>query len=679
MAQDPAVATDPRAAAAALATAGDQDVAAAIPSDFRAAMARLAASLDAEERTLALDEGEDGNLAALAAACALLQQPRAEPSTAAALLREARAARRLDNHAASRRNLANLVGSGADPWAAVREPADRRCRAAVAALLRDHADAAETDLGLLLHGTHPAIRPLLAAREARLATTPRAIDRLAFLVWLRREGRVDAARQILQSLPEATAPRLLVQAEQLAVAGLEQREILAEMAALQATAEGDSAAAKVGRLRLLQLTDANAALAESKALVAADFPHAAPSTLLATAAFLSGARGEADAALQRALAKPGADTWAAQLLVMVQLLALRDTRQPNTAPPDVDLTALQDSLRRADALAATDQRVAGKLFRGLRDLGWPLEREGRAMFEDLAGVRELAQALPELPAVQRMLLAAVLFTDDAAAAREALQAKPSATLAGLPGLVRQRAEVAVSLAVRMDDAAARRAFVEPFLQALEALPGGAVDGHLLRGMLAWSEATTGTDAAARERAVAHFAKAGRAPFDRGAWQVAAATWVASAVAGSDVDNTALLRVRTLSRADDAAEQLVPVVATYALHGDDPEAFDQARRLLGQLRDAPAQAMVLHAALADGLARTGDRAGARAAAKQALALRPAAALLQPFVDRGLLPIRQLQWALGANARGPELQMRLRLEFFALPALPGADRLRQLAAD
>ena len=125
-----------------------------------------------------------------------------------------------------------------------------------------------------------------------------------------------------------------------------------------------------------------------------------------------------------------------------------------------------------------------------------------------------------------------------------------------------------------------------------------------------------------------------------------------------------------------------MLATALLAADDDDVKNlcqDARRFLESLSDAPVAAMVMNSALAEAESRSGNRTAARTHAKQALSLREAAAPVQPLIDRGVLPRREVRWKFGHHGSGPSLETTLSVELFALPELPSSDRLRQLAAD
>jgi hypothetical protein len=678
IAQTPDATVDWAALAQTLTVEGDTDVVAAIPANQRAMLKQLAARMTEEECRVALQEVDIPSASSLAAAVAVLSEPTGDKSTPEALLREVSAARHWLRFVVMQQASASLAGSRERPWAAVGEPARRRARAALAVLLREHPTAPETGVALLTAADSTAADAGIAAWAARLATTPAAKDRLSLATWLGRQGQLGAANEILANLGSAKPPRTIAHAEWLTLAISDAERLQSRMAALQRTADGDSVDAKVDRLRLLALRDSAAADAEIRALVAAGVPHAAPWTMLAGKQFAAGQRAEAEISLQRAIGLPGADTSTAVLAIMLRLL------NAGTGPDAADfLTGMNDVLRDADGIVAKDSSPLGTLYRGMRDLGWPAEREGMAMIENLAGLRELAAELPDSMDVHRLMLAAALLTEDTAAARAALLAKPAPAITRSLAMVRLRAEVATMLAIRLPTARERHDFPETFLQALAAMPHGAADANHLRSLLAWSEAKDDPDpTATRCHAAELFATDSRMPFDRGAWQAASSRWVATVHTKAPPDNDAMMRVRELSRAVDQPATLVPMLATalLAADGDDIKNLCQdARRFLESLADAPVAAMVMNSALAEAESRLGNRTAARTHAKQALSLRDAAAPVQSLLDRGVLARREVRWKFGYHDNEPSLATTLSVELFALPELPSSDRLRQLAAD
>jgi hypothetical protein len=667
-----------RALAQAIEQDGDRDVVAVLPKAWRDQCLRFVGHLTEPELEVALAEASTAT-AGLAAAVAVLAGTRQAKDPAVQWLRMARAAHRVGLEA-QMAQLERVLRRTDSPASAADAPAQRACRAGVAAILRDHAASREAQLACLLAAAWPEAWPALAAWAPKLATLPEQRDRLTFARALLQRGELPAARAVLDTIPGADAPQMLGSRELLDRDLRRLRERLRALEQLPEPVAGDETGGKLARLRRLQLTDRDAALAECRALVAADFAHSAPSTLLAIAAMNAGNQAELETHLDRALALPGADANTAILLLTVRLVALIEAAKRQEAGGEALLRELAAGhLRRADAIVGADNSEAGVMYRGLRALGWPLEREGLALLEDLPGLRALAQQLPESLSLHTLLLAAAMHRDDAAA-RQVLAAPPPAALATSPALQRTRAEVAVALAAQLPEPAAQRQFVEPFLVALAAAQNDPRDAHLLRGLLVWGGAAAMADpTAARQLAAAEFKAADRLPFDRGAWLLASSAWVAQLVAGAVPDAAEFARVREISDESGDPRTLVPVLAAYLLYGDPSGVKSAVKNLLGQLQGEPVGSYVLHSASAEVEARAGQREAARSAAKEALALREAVGQNLRFVEHGLLPLRQVGFRLTAWSSGPELLVSLRCDFMALPPLPDLGRLEQLARD
>jgi hypothetical protein len=652
-------------------TAND-DAVAAIPREARAALLSAGRSLSHEEVDIALEEANTDTVALVAAAVRVLAEDRSD--RAEALLRERFAARKLADHAANRG-----VGQrtlGLQGWPEVQERASRRARRAAIELLRTHPAHAAP---LLVAWTGPIAPPddLADAAAAALARSPTVVDRMRAHEHYRAGGRVAAARAVLDGLGDAAPPRTLARRELMPAWIAEERADLAAIEGLQPVAAGDSVDALVARLRLRQLQKLPV-LDLARELDAAKLPHALPATVLGVAALVDGRLEEARSLLDRAAGLPGAGAYTASALST--LVTPTVVRERAGAELDDVQAALLATLRRADGIIAADESPDAVLLRGLRRLGWP-EETSAAMRLQLDGVRQLAAELARSAAVHRMLLAALMRHGEPNVARELLAAAPASEVAADPRIVRLRAQAALALALELPDAVRMREYTAPFLEALGASGADADLAHL-RGVLAWVESRTATDpavaAAARSRANSCFAAAAqRLPFDRGAWAAASSARVVALAAGEPtaVDR----RAATFERDENDVYALTPWVAAELRHSPERASKD-ALALLARVDSEPRDAeLVLRSALAEARAAAGDGAATRDHAKRALALRTASPNLGVLVDRGIMLQRRIHWRLAANMRGQELLVTLRCELFALPELPSAARLEQLAKE
>jgi hypothetical protein len=636
------------------------DALAAMPADWVAWYRDVDELLTLQERQFALRWLPEKS-ATIAVAVGVLARSDAAKATEAHLWREVMACSVLAHHGrvAKRRRL-----QGNDYWeafVAVGERAAQRCKRVAATLLREHPETRHANqlLRLLAAELEPAERA--AARERALRAGESRWDpddHAAALRELIRAGDLDRAERVLT---EAVARPPLLEAREAEARRLRACRGDIELARVLAPQAGTPGLeGRIAAVRLMDLTDHDRAIDMSRTMVAEGVEHAMPSLMLAADAMRAGEFATSWQHLERARTLPGrCVATGASLTVDHKLPAL------DGLDPEVVRSLVTQDLDAWAGDEATDAGEADAMLRALRALGWPFDGD---VLENLTGIAALAAAHPGSPDAQRLLVAAALLADDVAAARAALERPLPAPVADDPRLVRERAVVAVALALTLDEADADR-FTAPFLAALAAT-GGDAELHSLQGVLAWSRGL-------HEDADEHFSRDTRFPFERGGLMTACARLLAGYRARGDWSEREELRILHAANAvEREVDVSLPLQVTRWRYGtvDQDPTSATTEAYPGLL---PAWRFALEAARAFACDDIGNGEAAGTAARAALAARTEAGPWDALA-RGVLLHRRIHWRFGLTERGPGLEVvDLACEFFLIPDLPTRERLEELA--
>jgi hypothetical protein len=558
---------------------------------------------------------------------------------------------------------------------AAREPARRRARALGARLLREHGkDAAATELLLRLDDLDAATTWRMREEAIR-----RLGDRATAFDWLRyakaalanldlerTEASLGAADHAA-GLPSLAARRYVAQG----LFELRRRLLAARQHAESAKQPG--LAGQIAKLRLLGVANPDAAVEESRQLVASSVAHALPFSILASAAAMAGRLEEALAYLDQAAQRPGRDSLTASLGVTLRTLPhWRELQQRSAAET---LEKVNAELQQCDAFVAEDLSEPAELFRWLRkELHW-LEPSAAKPGPDLDAAIAVQANLPDSAAAYRILLAAALLADDAAAARAVLLRPVPKALAALHDIAWLRASIYVDRDLREDHAPVP-AELDAVLGDLERVEQDPADAAYLRGVRTWWEATrAGADESLLAKARACFAKAQREFGQRGSWRAASALCVVDSALGEPVDFAELQRAAT----QEGLSSRSSLVALPALVFADPRIDKDAATLWKgwvPLIDHESSLAVLQSACAGAWHRVGDAGAARDAAMAAL---KASADDQPKrlpLDRGVVVRGEFRWGFAFKLAEAVFSVNFDADFSVVPRVMNREQLQQI---
>jgi tetratricopeptide (TPR) repeat protein len=633
--------------------------------------------------TAAIDEVLRWNESGVLAAIGVLQQSDEARSTPAALLREIIACWRI---ASDNRNAWLQVVIGPNPldrtigfatdagsWEkAVREPALRRARALSARLLREHGmDAAATELLTEVSDLDTATTWRMRDEAIR-----RLGDRATAFDWMRHaraalenldleraEASLDAAGRAAR-LPSVAARRYVARAL------LDVRERLLTAKQHTESAKQPDLAGQIARLRVLQAANPEAAVEESRQLVAASVAHALPFSILASASAVAGRNEEAMGYLAQAAQRPGYDVLAASIEVTLRILP--QLRQLQQGPADEAVKKLQDELKLCDAVVAEDPSEPAVLYRWWRKERHWLEPSAVLPVSDLESAIALQASLPDSVAAYSILLTAALLADDAAKARTVLLRPVPAALAALHDVAWLRASIYVVRDLR-EDRALVPAELDAVLGDLERVQQDPTDAAYLRGVRTWWEATrAGADEELPTKARKFFASAQREFGQRGLWRAASAVSVVDAALGQPVDYDALQRASTQEGLANPSSLVAVAVLVFADPRIDMDKATKWAEWSTQIDQKGSLAVAL-SACAEALNRLGDASGARVAAMDAL---KASADARLPLDRGVVSSGEFGCGFAFKLAGAVFQANLASDLWVVPRVMNREQLQQI---
>jgi hypothetical protein len=634
--------------------------------------------------TAAIDEVLRWNESGVLAAIGVLQQSDEARSTPAALLREIIACWRIsasDNRTTwlevdiGPNPLDRTIGLATDAgfWEKpVGEPALRRARALSARLLREHGeDPAATELLTEVSDLDTATTWRMRDEAIR-----RLGDRATAFDWMRHaraalenldleraEASLDAADRAAR-LPSVAARRYVARSL------LDVRERLLTAKQHTESAKQPGLAGQIARLRVLQAANPEAAVEESRQLVAASVAHALPFSILASASAVAGRHEEALGYLAQAAQRPGRDALAASIEVTLRILP--QLRQLQQGPADEAVKKLQDELKLCDAVVAEDPSEPAVLYRWLRKERHWLEPSAVLPGSDLDSAIALQASLPDSVDAYRILLAAALLADDAGAARAVLLRPVPKALAALHDVTWLRASIYIDRDLR-EDRALVPAELDALLGDLERVEQDPADAAYLRGVRTWWEATrAGADRSLRTKARESFAKAQREFGQRGLWRAASALSVVDAALGQPVDYDALQRASTQEGLANPSSLVALPVLIFADHRIDKDKATKWAEWSTQIDQKGSLAVVL-SACAGALNRLGDVGGARDAAMAAL---KASADARLPLDRGVVSSGEFRWGFSFKLAGAVFQANLASDLWVVPRVMNREQLQQI---
>lgn len=547
-----------------------------------------------------------------------------------------------------------------------------------ARLLREHPD--DPLVGRVLLRCSHRLRDLPGIhREARrrLGTNATAADLLSCANLALHSEDLLAAEEMLAAARAAAPPVQLAERQEFAVNMVRLPRDLAEAKQHAEMAKQPGLEGRIARLRLLQITNSDAAFAECRQMIEDGVAHALPSSVLAGWNAWQGRIDEAKGQIDRAMSLPGKDAYtvAALFFVRFSLIAREKVRSGDEPDAKEDVEAL---LRTADEILLPLESEEARFFRWVRK-EWDFASEGmmQAVARSLPAALALQRSLPESRLAYLIVLGAAALTDDDAAALDAIRAPIPTALSGLHDLASLRASLFVTRHLRMDRSAPE-ADLDAVLGDLERAQQDPRDASWLRGVLQWSRAIR--DGGTSEDLLAArslFVKARRGLRVAGWWRSACALEIADEAVDASGDFAFLLDRVALR--DGGEQGLGATLLTFLAKGKDapPWVADHVRRAIAA--DSPAgDPATLHAATAEGLYARGDIAGARDSARRALeAMEQRDPRTVPY-DRGVACANELRWGLVFRGARLEFTAILRNDLWILPKLPDRAWLQKVAS-
>lgn len=567
--------------------------------------------------------------------------------------------------------VAEAMRGGGDGAAALARTATWRGRAMAARLLREFPEDAAVGRALCLMGQLQADLPTEACileGLRRLGAQATQGEWLLLAAARLPAGDLDLVEQTLANARAAVPPRLRETRAAVMERLAELRRGLAEARRWQAKMATDDLEGRLARLRFLQATDPRAALAFAKQLTEAKVEHALPWEVLAVAAMGMGDPAEARGRLDEARRHPhfgllsAVDEW---------VLAAKELQGSDT--PERVRTRLAEVYRATEAELAADRSPEGLCIIKLLQIFD--QRASGDILDSLDMAAGVWAARPDSPDVYRILLGSALRSKDPVTAVAVVGRALPEALATLPGIVLDRATVAVSLAITTDREDATK-LAAVCCEDLERVQADAADACYLRGLLAWSRGIrAGGDRGQLRNAGDLFAKAHRRPFERGAWQVAVAQYLAACAAGVAPDGSRIEEV--LDCNPPGANAMAPFIAS-GLASSNGKTLAQLPQWVRAV-DLPAAGFVLASAEAMRRAELGQEAEVREAARRALGELDRQTDVVDLTARGVFAIRAVNWRVTARISGPALPTSFHCDLFPIPELPSVERLRELAKD
>lgn len=564
------------------------------------------------------------------------------------------------------------VGRG-EPARRLASVARQRGRALAARLLREFPDdLAVGHLLCIAWQLLPGEPGIPSVSEGLRRLGPRALptEHLLLARLHLRAGELEAVDADLVAVAAAPPPPFVQMRAQIADALAELRHDVAEARRWRAAQAEAGEPGRLAHLRFLQATDRRAALELAQSLADAGFAHALPFEVLAAAALAGDDRAAARRWLDEARSRPHAGVMSVAAEYFLSVSA------PPAAgePPARRRERLAEVYHAADAELGADATPVAQQARKILQFTVGAT-DGATIFDSLDVAAGLWLANPDSAAAYRVTLAAVLRSDDAAAALAVLGRPLPPTLAALPDVVLDRAMAAVTLATTCDREDAGK-LAARCCEEVERAQGDARDANLLRGLLTWSRGIRpGGDPADLEAARRMFAAARRRPFERGAWASAVACLLAEQVCGGAPDQQAANEVLDVGGLPDGTAMAALFAAEVA--GGRADRLLPQLAELGERIDLPQARFVLASVEAARCAELGRADAARGAAARALELARTHPEVVALVGRGVLALRSCTWGLFASVSGPRVDCNLRSTLLPLPALPGEARLRELA--